>query len=62
MDLAGFKVAVVTQRAELKDYVDVHALLTKGNIPLAEMLAAAAIIYGTEFSPLLSLKALGLPR
>src|SRR5216684_627944 len=58
MDLAGFKVAVVTQRAELKDYVDVHALLTKGNIPLAEMLAAAAIIYGTEFSPLLSLKAL----
>jgi hypothetical protein len=58
MDLAGFKVAVVTQRAELRDYVEVHTLLTKGNIPLAQMLAAAAIIYGTEFSPLLSLKAL----
>jgi Nucleotidyl transferase AbiEii toxin, Type IV TA system len=58
VDLAGFKVAVVTQRAEVKDYIDVHTLLTKGNIPLAEMLAAAAIIYGTEFSPLLSLKAL----
>jgi hypothetical protein len=58
MDLAGFKVAVATQRAEVKDYIDVHTLLTKGNIPLAEMLAAAAIIYGTEFSPLLSLKAL----
>ena len=58
MDLAGFKVAVVTQRAELKDYIDVHTLLMKANIPLAEMLAAAAIIYGTEFNPLLSLKAL----
>jgi hypothetical protein len=58
IDLAGFKVAVVTQRAELKDYIDVHALLTKADIPLAEMLAAATIIYGTEFSPLLSLKAL----
>jgi hypothetical protein len=58
IDLAGFKVAVVTQRAELKDYIDVHTLLMKGNIPLAEMLAAATIIYGTEFSPLLSLKAL----
>lgn len=58
IDLAGFKAAVVTQRAELKDYIDVHTLLTKGNIPVAEMLAAAAIIYGTEFSPLLSLKAL----
>ena len=58
IDLAGFKVAVVAQRAELKDYIDVHTLLMKGNIPLAEMLAAATIIYGTEFNPLLSLKAL----
>jgi hypothetical protein len=58
IDLAGFKVAVVTQRAELRDYIDVHTLLTKANIPLAEMLAAAAIIYGSQFSPLLSLKAL----
>jgi hypothetical protein len=51
-------VAVVTQRAELKDYIDVHALLMKADIPLAEMLTAATIIDGTEFSPLLSLKAL----
>jgi hypothetical protein len=58
MDLAGFKVAVVTQRAELRDYIDVHTLLTKADIPLAEMLSAAAIIYGTEFNPLVSLKAL----
>jgi hypothetical protein len=58
MDLAGFKVAVVTQRAEPKDYIEFHALLMKADIPLAEMLTAATIIYGTEFSPLLSLKAL----
>jgi hypothetical protein len=58
IDLAGCKVALVTQRAELKDYIDVHTLLTKANIPLADMLAAAGIIYGNQFNPLLSLKAL----
>lgn len=58
LDLAGRKAAVVTQRAELRDYLDLHALLTKGRIPLAAMLAAAAIIYGAEFNPLLSLKAI----
>jgi Nucleotidyl transferase AbiEii toxin, Type IV TA system len=58
IDLAGLKVAVVTQRAELRDYIDVHTLLTRANISLADMLASAAIIYGTQFSPLLSLKAL----
>jgi Nucleotidyl transferase AbiEii toxin, Type IV TA system len=58
IDLSGFKVAVVTRRAELRDYINVHALLTKAKIPLADMLAAALIIYGDQFSPLLSLKAL----
>lgn len=58
IDLAGCKVALVTQRAELKDYIDIHTLLTKANIPLAEMLAAAGVIYGDQFNPLLSLKAL----
>jgi hypothetical protein len=58
LDLAGFKVAVITQRAELRDYIDVHTLLTKGGISLSEMLAAGQIIYGSEFSPLLSLKVL----
>jgi hypothetical protein len=58
IDLAGFKAAVVMRRAELRDYIDVHALMTKANISLAEMLAAALIIYGDQFSPLLSLKAL----
>jgi Nucleotidyl transferase AbiEii toxin, Type IV TA system len=58
VDLAGMKAAVVTQRAEIKDYLDIHALLTRANISLATMLAAAIVIYGTEFIPLLSLKAI----
>jgi len=58
VDLAGCKVAVVTQRAELRDYLDVHALLKRANVPLGKMLASARIIYGTQFNPLLSLKAL----
>jgi hypothetical protein len=58
MDLAGLKVAVVTQRAELKDYLDIHAILTRANISLPDMLAAAQIIYGSQFNPLLALKAL----
>ena len=33
LDLAGTKAAVVTQRAEVKDYLDIHALLTIANIP-----------------------------
>jgi Nucleotidyl transferase AbiEii toxin, Type IV TA system len=58
LDLAGMKVAVVTQRAEVKDYLDIHALLTEGRFDLATMLAAAAIIYGDEFNPLIALKAI----
>jgi len=58
IDLAGFKMAVVPQRVELKDYFDVHTLLTKANIPLDKMLASAKIIYGSQFNPLIALKSL----
>jgi hypothetical protein len=58
IDLAGMKAAVITQRAELKDYLDIHALMTIGQIDVPEMLAAAAVIYGPTFNPLISLKAL----
>ena len=57
IDLAGMKAAVVTQRAELKDYLDIDALLTEAGISLATMLAAAAVIYGPQFNALLALKA-----
>lgn len=56
-DLGGLMVAVVTQRAEAKDYLDIHALLRAG-LALPEMLAAAAAVYEGEFGPLVSLKAI----
>ncbi len=58
LDIAGMKAAVVYQRAEAKDYIDIHALLTQAKIPLPMMLAAAQAIYGEEFNPLNSLKAI----
>ena len=57
LDLADTKVAVVQQRAEQKDYLDVAALLRAG-LGLADMLGAAAALYGEQFNPLISLKAL----
>jgi hypothetical protein len=57
LDLAATKVAVVQKRAETKDYVDVDALIQSG-IELTAALAAARIVYGSQFNPLLTLKAL----
>lgn len=58
IDLSGMKVAVVTQRAEVKDYLDLHALLTVARIDLPTMLAAAGVIYAEGFNPLIALKAI----
>jgi hypothetical protein len=58
LDLAGTKAAVVQQRAEAKDYIDVDAILTDRKIDLPKALAAAQYIYGSVFSPQNALKAL----
>ena len=58
LDLAGTKVSVVQQRAEAKDYLDIAAILTDGQVDLATALAAAGVIYGKQFNPLITLKAL----
>lgn len=58
IDLAGMKVAVLPQRVALRDYLDIHALLTLAKIPLSEMLTAATIIYGSQFNALIFLKAI----
>jgi hypothetical protein len=58
IDLAGMKVAAITERAELNDYLDIHAMMTAGRIELPVMLAAAAIIHDSAFNPLIALKAL----
>ncbi|MGH8551276.1 MAG: nucleotidyl transferase AbiEii/AbiGii toxin family protein [Methylococcales bacterium] len=57
LDLAGTKAAAVQKRAEVKDYLDMDALLRHGvNLPTA--LAAGSIVYGRSFNPLITLKAL----
>lgn len=57
LDLAGTKAAVISQRAEAKDYLDMLAIVTSG-IPLAQAMAAAQALYGEQYNPMLTLKAL----
>jgi hypothetical protein len=57
LDIAGTKAAVVQRRAEVKDYLDLDALLRHG-IDLPMVLAAGTVVYGRSFNPLITLKAL----
>jgi hypothetical protein len=57
LDLAATKVKAVLDRASYKDYLDVSELLRAG-VPLSRALGAARAVYGPEYNPLLSLKAL----
>ena len=52
------KSPVVQMRAEAKDYIDIDALLTDGRIDLPTALAGARAIYGAQFNPRITLKAL----
>jgi len=56
LDLAAQKVKVVTQRIEMKDYLDVDTLM-KAGITLEAALGAAKALY-PQFNPAISLKAL----
>ncbi len=58
LDLAGTKAAVVQKRAEAKDYIDIDAIIQHGKIDLPQALSAAGLIYGSQFNPELTLKAL----
>ncbi|EJW10921.1 hypothetical protein A33M_3915 [Rhodovulum sp. PH10] len=58
LDLAGAKARVVQMRAEAKDYLDLAALLEDSRIGLPTALAAASAMYGAEFNPQITLKAL----
>jgi len=57
IDLAGTKAAVVQQRPEAKDYVDLDAIMAAA-ISLPVALSAAQFIYGPSFNPQITLKAL----
>jgi hypothetical protein len=58
LDIAATKAAVLQKRAEVKDYLDMDALLTHG-VDLPSALAAGTVVYGRSFNPLITLKALG---
>ena len=58
LDLAGTKASVVQKRSEAKDYIDIASLLTDGRIGLPAAIAAARVIYGDQFNPQITLKAL----
>ena len=58
LDLAGTKASVVQVRAEAKDYIDMDALITTAGIGLPAALTAARAIYGSQFNPQSTLKAL----
>ena len=58
LDLAGTKTSVVQARAEAKDYIDIDALIHVGNVDLPTALAAGRAIYGPQFNPEITLKAL----
>jgi hypothetical protein len=57
IDLAGMKASVVQVRAEARDYIDIDALMAAG-IDLPTALAAGQAIYGGQFNPQITLKAL----
>ena len=57
LDIAACKMAVVQSRSESKDYLDVAALLKSG-LTLADALGATQAVYGEQFNPLITLKAL----
>lgn len=56
-DLMATKLKVMLQRVEAKDYQDIAAML-KAGVSLAKGLAAARAMYGHDFQPSESLKAL----
>lgn len=58
LDIAGTKAAVIQKRAQMKDYLDIDALLQHG-VDLPTILAAGRVVYGRDFNPLITLKALG---
>lgn len=56
-DLMATKLKVILQRAEVKDYIDIAAMLA-ASVDLARGLAAAKALFGVTFQPSESLKAL----
>ena len=57
LDLFATKLNTIQARAEMKDYIDIEAIIKSG-IALEKGLGAARAVYGPSFDPLTSLRAL----
>lgn len=57
-DLLGMKCATVPQRVEVKDYIDIHQIITTTALTLDDGLAAASAIYGKQYNSIFTTKAL----
>ena len=57
-ELFGMKCATISQRAEKKNYLDIHAIITRTSFDLDDGLAAAQAIYGKQYNPAITLKSL----
>lgn len=57
-DLLGMKCATVSQRAEAKDYIDIHSIISNTDLTLEYGIGAAQAIYGQQYNAILTLKAL----
>lgn len=56
-DLGATKMQTIVDRAEVKDYLDIAALLGAG-LELSDLLGSAQVVFGSPFAPMLALKAL----
>lgn len=56
-DLLATKLNTIQMRAEIKDYIDINAMLEHG-LTLQDGLACASAVYGEQFDPATSLRAL----
>lgn len=58
LDLGATRAQDVQTRARARDYLDMDALIRHGGISLSDALGAAAAVFGDQFNPPLTLKAL----
>ena len=60
-DIFGCKCGAVQQRQSMKDLIDICAILDRTNLTLSDGLGFARAIYGDDFNPYVTLRALAYP-
>jgi hypothetical protein len=63
IDIAATKLAVLPARCEPKDYLDIHALISRRKLDVLTMLVAASFVFeGQDFNPLPRLQPFSMTR